>query len=463
MLHAQQYLNVDTFLGSNTNEKANDDKEKRQHNKSKQNMDVYIGLNTIALIFHLGSVIAIAWIYEATLKDTPKDVVFVSPIARLRRTSHALINADSDASTDISCSDIKESPQFKATTPANREINAQLGLFPPRTKYRNFMPRFNFDGTTTIQYNIPGYELNLDLMIMSFCLISFIFQLAHMQLLRHNTTMPRFMHYLEYAFSSPLMVMVMAVNVGIDELFTVISLGALFCGMNITGMCAEVMIHFAGYINEEQRPTYLRLCGLTHLFGWVLFIFAMAPLWAEFDTVINCSKFEGIPDYGQAAIILESILFSAFGLLQAAGLLEKGHFIHNQTNPRIKFHWFLLRILLYPATMMYTIFLNSILFSGCMVQNTPSYLRGIPPYIQNIWRNMGSVCNQGTSHSQPTENTETSVTYAVQQTNIICIPPAMLFKYDCWHALLSMTAKILLAFLLIAPAMEIEDRTNMTY
>jgi hypothetical protein len=266
------------------------------------------------------------------------------------------------------------------------------------------------------------------------------------------------MHYLEYAFSSPLMVMVMAVNTGIDELFTVISLGALFCGMNITGMCAEVMIHYAGHIHEEQRPMYLRLCGLTHMFGWALFIFAMAPIWAEFDTVIKCSKFEGIPDYGQAAIILESLLFLAFGLLQAAGLLEKGHYILNRTNPQTKFSWFMVQVLIYPFTMVKNIFIRSMLFVGCMMRNAPSYVRGIPPYVKNIWRNMSSA-----TPPQQTADAEIPATDTVQQTKIICLPPAMLFKYDSMHALLSMTAKILLAFLLIAPAMEIQDRTNMTY
>jgi hypothetical protein len=322
MLRGHRSLNIDKFLGSETETKALTPSAPTDEAKLIRYRNRYIWLNSFAVTVHLLNVLIISTWYETNLKDIPRNYVFVSPIAQLYRTSHALIIANQDETT---CTDVKRSPHFKATTSKLAPFNEQYDLFPPRVAYKNFMNLYNFEGTTVIRYDMPGSELNLDHMMICFCLISFIFQTVHGVILifLKQDNLPRFIHYLEYAFSSPLMVMVMAVNVGITELFTVTSLGALFCGMNILGMCTEVMVHYAGYIEKEQRRTYELIYILVHLFGWVLFLFAMVPIWLQFIQVVVCSQSNGTPDYGIAAIAVETGLFLLFGLLQSVGLWEK--------------------------------------------------------------------------------------------------------------------------------------------
>jgi hypothetical protein len=175
------------------------------------------------------------------------------------------------------------------------------------------------------------------------------------------------------------MVMVMAVNVGIHELFLITSLGALFYAMNITGMLAEIMVHYAYFIPKEHTPTYTMLCWSAHAAGWVIFLLAMGPLWAQFIQVIQCSDNQGIPGYAIAAIVLESFMFFLFGALQF-------------TSMRV-------RLKLVAAD-----------------KRTP------------------------TSNSQ-------------EKADIV--PPTMLFRYDYMHAMLSLLAKLTLAWLLLGPALSV--------
>jgi len=335
---------------------------------------IYFGLSGFALILHAINCIGILAAYFHTLINIEQRYVFVSPTVNLRWTNYALVRVDS---VETKCSDVGDSIFFQATSPAlsNATRQAIAGFIPPRLAYPDFMDLYDFSNLAVVEYNRPGSTLNLDWMMAMFCLLSFAFQSMHFGLLWYYKDLPRFMHYLEYAFSSPLMVMVMAVNVGILELFAVVSLAGLFCGMNVLGLCAEVMLHYADQI-KQQQSVYLGLCALVHGFGWVLFFLAIVPIWSQFTHVVDCSEHHGTPDYAYAAIVVESLLFSLFGVLQFVGLYEKmSHFSRYPNDP---------------------------------------------------------------------------------------FPTASLFRYDCVHALLSVVAKTMLAWLLLGPALSVHiDRMGV--
>ena len=257
-----------------------------------------------------------------------KGYAFVSPTVPLRWTNHALILVDS---TTAKCKDVETSLHFQASSPALNtssiipgNTTTMLSFLPRRDPYPNFMTLFDFTNTDIILYNLKGAELNLNMMLLSFCLLSVLFQSIHGILLYHFEDLPRFMHYLEYAFSSPLMAMVMAVEVGMDELFVVTSIGGLFFGMNIAGMCAEIQTHFMGYIlcRAQQRVSAV-LVWVIHGAGWALFLMAMIPIWAQFHQVLSCSENGGTPNYVYALMVIVSFLFFVFGFVQVASIMER--------------------------------------------------------------------------------------------------------------------------------------------
>ena len=167
---------------------------------------LYAILNSTAVSMHIVSLFAIIGCNFGKLNQLERDFVFVSPIVRLDWTNHALIEADSRTTI---CKEVENSPHFRATLPT---AEPATGLFAPRRRYPDFMPNlYNFSNKAIIKYNMAGSELELNTMMMSFFLLSALFQLVHMYaLLVWDNRLPRFMHYLEYSISSPLMAMVMA-------------------------------------------------------------------------------------------------------------------------------------------------------------------------------------------------------------------------------------------------------------
>jgi len=312
--------------------------------------NIYMWLNPFAVLVHVCNLIGIIVAYSNHLQYILPGYAFVSPTVPLRWTNHALVWVESSSNK---CSEVTQSPHFQATL-------RNEASFPPRQAYVDFTSMFNFTGTDIIEYNMVGSEIDINVMLMCFCGISVLFQFLHQGFLWYYPQAPRFMHYLEYSISSSLMAMIMAVEVGIVELFAVTSIGGLFFGMNIAGMCAETMAHYSWKIGELAY-----MCILTHVAGWVMFFLAMVPIWSQFHMVLKCSENGGTPLYIYILIIIESFLFFVFGFLQVASLVEKMYYTDS-------------------------------------------------------------------------------------------LPEELLFRYDCFHAMLSVVAKTLLVWLLVAPALSVD-------
>jgi len=303
---------------------------------------LYTNYNPIVLAAHGISLLSTFVCYFVKFRLIPESYVFVSPVAQLRRTNHALLRL--------------EQPENKCG------LNISTS---PKTVYPDFMPHhlYNFSGKYLIEYNRAGAQFHIIWAMFSFFALSILFQWVHYSYILRNPSMPRVLHYVEYAFSSSLMIMVMAISVGIVELFAVTGFCACFFAMNMLGAAAEGLCHFLGFIPHTMQQSVAWLIWLFHSAAWALFFLAMVPIWEQLHTAIQCSD-GGSPGFVIAAIAIESVCFFLFGFLQVAALWQK--------------------------------------ITGCLPDALP--------------------------------DTE------------------LLFRYDCYHALLSLLAKTLLAWLLMGPA-----------
>jgi hypothetical protein len=320
------------------------------HSPSQQTLGYFEGLyrkyNPYVLIAHSINLIAILVCYFVKFRHIPDSYVFVSPVAKLHWTQYALLTANNQSE--------------------NRCDLATTHSPSPQQLYPDFMPHVFYDFTDTylVQYDHKeSINIHIIWAIFSFFLLSLCFQAAHYYQLRSHSSMPRILHYIEYAFSSTLMIMVMAINTGILDLVAIVELCAVFFGMNMLGGSAEVMSHYVGYIPIALQPTFTRMIWLFHRAGWLLFLFAIVPIWIQLHNAIHCSD-GGSPGFLIAAVVMESFCFFLFGFLQVASLRAK------------------------------------------ILSARPNFLPD----------------------------------------------SELLFKYDCFHALLSLLAKTLLAWLLLAPA-----------
>ena len=306
---------------------------------------LYRKYNPYVLLAHAINLIATLVCFFIKFRLIPDSYVFVSPVVKLRWTNYALLllnHTDNKCDLEIPLIDSK------------------------RTVYPDFMPHVLYDFTDKylVGYDKGGVEFQVIWAMFAFFALSILFQWAHYYyILANPLTLPRILHYIEYAFSSSLMIMVMAVNVGIVELFAVTGMCAAFFGMNMLGAAAEGMCHFLGFVPRQLQGTFTGMIWLFHLAGWCLFFLAVVPVWVQLNVAIHCTD-GGTPGFLIAAVTIESICFFLFGFLQVAGLVEK--------------------------------------IRNCIPQSLPE--------------------------------------------------AELLFKYDCLHALLSLLAKTLLAWLLMGPA-----------
>jgi hypothetical protein len=262
--------------------------------------DLYRQYNPYVLLAHVINMVAIIACFYAKFRNIPENYVFVSPVAKLHWTNYALLLANH---TENKCS-------------------LPIGI--PAKQFPDFRDHavYDFTGKYSVGYDKGGVEFHVVWAVFSFFLLSVLFQFAHHAYILADPRMLRVLHYIEYAFSSTLMIMVMGVNVGIVELFAVTGLCAAFFGMNMLGAAADGMSHFVGHIPGELRDTFISLIWLFHWAAWGLFFLAMVPIWVQLNVAIRCSD-GGTPGFLIAAVVVESVCFFLFGFLQNASLLEK--------------------------------------------------------------------------------------------------------------------------------------------
>lgn len=269
----------------------------------------YINLNrynNLAIFLHFVNAITVFVLSATYLADKPENIVFVSGKIELTQTNYAVI----DINTKKTCPDVKEYSDIyqnkilKNDTSSLHIIDSDIV---PHSLY-------DFTNKTIVKYNNPSYSVHTYYLIASFFLLSFLFQAFNGIFIGFKGQFPRIMHYIEYSMSSSLMVIVLAINVGILELYTLLAFFFLFFAMNILGACAEIISWMTAVLFQNRSMRYGWL--IPHISAWFIYIFTYTIVIFSYEKVRDCSA--GVPDFVTAAIYVEFFFFCLFGITQTA-------------------------------------------------------------------------------------------------------------------------------------------------
>ena len=187
--------------------------------------------------------------------------------------------------------------------------NVKAGVFPLHKTVRVWHADSNATTTGMIEgvfiesVVVSAGALDVRYAIASFFALSAAFQGAAGFLHIIDATYFRF---IEYAFSAPTMIMAIAVETGVDDIYTLQAMFVLVFATMVFGIIAELAVA-------------RELAWLPHMAGWVTFLSAYSPI---LDAFIQSSERSTLvaPGFVHVIVFLQFILFACFGAVQAYAL-----------------------------------------------------------------------------------------------------------------------------------------------
>ena len=280
--------------------------------------DLRLYNNGVAWLHFLQS-LAVILVNEVHMRRIEPNHIFVSGVMNLTYPSNMLHVYDGSAQATV-CSearDVIDSDRYRSTPHMNNGDVVVRGV--------GNEVLFDLRNTTTVEYFVPGFSLSFPSMAICFFLMSWGFQLLNGWYLSRYPDGPRYIQYVEYSLSASLTVIIMAMNAGIQDLYTIMTIFVLFFGMNVFGVLAEFMMHLAEEwyrLVEIDLGLFIRFHNMwliPHLCGWAMFFFAWLPVAVKYTKIKACSENKhrkGVPAFIDLAIALESLCYFAFGALQ---------------------------------------------------------------------------------------------------------------------------------------------------
>ena len=186
--------------------------------------------------------------------------------------------------------------------------------------------------TTIDSVIVDSGSIDVLYVILAFFILSAVFQCAGGLL--SSTTMAARLRYVEYSFSAAIMMLAIALEAGIRDLYTLQCMFVLISATQMFGLLSDVVSDFATrpMLLLDQRhqqgapPSYdameLWLWVLPHTAGWATCMSAYGPAIDVFLQSAGRSD-RHPPDFVTALVFLELVMFSCFGAVQTYGLMRK--------------------------------------------------------------------------------------------------------------------------------------------
>ena len=207
--------------------------------------------------------------------------------------------------------------------------------------------------------NNECYGINLGWLIISFHLLSFVFQFLagitdcigpifgyqYSQMIKDSKNPLRF---IEYSFSASIMLISIALLNGVTDINLITSIAVLTSACQLCGLAVE-------YVKE------LSIKWLLHLTGWLQFCWAYGIIGHAFFRSIKASTDNdtpGPPEFVYIIVIVLFLLYSSFGFVQLLELIY-----HNNCNPFKKEKAYVILSLTAKLVLGWMIFSNVLILS----------------------------------------------------------------------------------------------------
>lgn len=197
-------------------------------------------------------------------------------------------------------------------------------------------------------------QIDTRVLIIVFHLLSFLFQSFtalgdqyYDELEQGRTNLS---HFLEYSITASLMLIAMAAQFGITDVFLIISIAANCTGCMLFGLMAEFLFyqdsefrlftsvyHKDGTAKQkdstEKQGARFKGHWLAHFAGWFLLGIALISACSNLISIQTCaaSKDAKPPDFVQWIVGTEIFFFSCFGFVQLASFLTRENVIDQDT------------------------------------------------------------------------------------------------------------------------------------
>lgn len=174
-------------------------------------------------------------------------------------------------------------------------------------------------------------DLDIRYIIFSFFLLSGLFQLTDGFMGAYTSKQPRLLRFVEYSFSASIMILAIAVETGVNDIYTLYCIFTLIFTTNLLGLISELFCFITeGLLSHGDTVALYKLdrilpmpfawlWTIPHFLGWITCIIGYSPLLDSYLHSTKCSE-RGPPGFVHVIVFLEFILFSCFGFVQLYSL-----------------------------------------------------------------------------------------------------------------------------------------------